>query len=281
MKLLITGGSGYAGSHLVRLAQQFGHQLSYTYFSADPLSGGVQIDLRRQDDVVNLVRELRPDVIVHMAGSNRSADMVTVIEEGTRAVVTAAEVCRARLIFMSTDVLFDGTSAPYKEEDPPTPPHPYGRAKANAEKIVAQWPNHVIVRPSLIYGLKQMDLGTTWMARSIKAGEQVTLFTDQWRSPVWVETLGQACLELAENEFVGILHVAGSQPLTRAEFGVKMLAWWGIEDRGNLRLAPTPTDAPWPLNTVLDITRAKRLLKTPFPGVNEVLEQGKIRSKMG
>lgn len=281
MKLLITGGSSYAGSHLVRLAQQLGHQLTYTYFSADPLSGGVQLDLRRQDAVVNLVRGLKPDVIIHMAGSNRSSDMVAVIEDGTRAVVKAAEECRARLIFISTDVLFDGTSAPYKEEDPPTPPHPYGQAKANAEKIVAQWPNHVIMRPSLIYGLKQIDLGTAWMVRSLKAGEQVTLFTDQWRSPVWVETLSHACLEVAENDYVGILHVAGSQPLTRAEFGVKMLTWWGIEDRKNLRLAPTPTDAPWPLNTVLDMTRAQRLLKTPFPGVDEVLEQGKIRSKKG
>ena len=69
--------------------------------------------------------------------------------------------------------------------------------------------NHVIIRTSLIYGLQLMDRGTAWMVETLRRGRPVTLFTNQRRNPVWVETLCQACLELVTHEYRGILNVAG------------------------------------------------------------------------
>jgi len=270
-RLLITGGSSYLGRHLTPPAA-VGRQVTYTYYTHDPLNlpGGVRLDLRDATAVTDLIRRTRPEAIIHTAGSNRVDDMHTVIVAGTRHVAQAAEAVNARLIHLSTDVVFNGRCAPYRESDPPTPLHAYGQAKAAAEEIVRTYSNHVIIRTSLIYGLEQMDRGTAWIAGALRAGQPVTLFTDQMRNPVWVQTLCQACLELAGADFVGVLNVAGRQALSRADFALRLLDWWGVQERATLSLGASDP-ARWPRDCTLDLTRATAVLQTPLPGVDELL----------
>ncbi len=198
IRLLITGGSGYLGRHLVGLAAaEYPGHFRYTVFSSDPLGRpeGTTLDLRDGPAVSRFVADFAPDAIIHTAGSNRTPDMTAVIVEGTRHVARAAARAGARLVHLSTDSIFDGTRAPYDETAAPAPLNDYGRAKAAAEAIVVEYPDAVIVRTSLIYGLDEMDNGTAWMAEALRAGRQVTLFTNQRRNPVWVESLCRACLE--------------------------------------------------------------------------------------
>ena len=273
LKLLITGGGSYLGRHLVPLARER-FESAYTVHSSDPLrlSNAHRLNIRDGAQVRRLVETLQPQAIIHTIGSNRGADMAAVIEEGARHVTAAAQAAGARLIHISTDVVFDGRDGPYDETASPTPLHTYGRAKATAESVVAAHPDHVIVRTSLIYGLAQMDHGTSWMATALQRGEPVTLFTDQLRNPVWVESLCRACLELVEDGYRGILNVAGSQELTRADFGLRMLDWWQIDQRETLHLSKSDGER-WPLDCRLDVARAQALLETPLPGVDEVLKQ--------
>lgn len=268
-RILITGGSSYLGQHLVPLAIQT-HTICYTFYQNDPLGlpSGRRLDVRDQTAVRQLVSEFEPHVIIHTVGSNRAADMEAVIRLGTTHITRAATA--ARLIHLSTDSIFDGRNAPYDESAPPTPIHAYGRAKAAAEAIVSQHHNHVIVRTSLIYGLSVMDHGTAWMARALQAGQPVKLFTNQHRNPIWAETLSQACLELADNDYTGVLNVAGRQVLSRAEFGLKMLDWWHVKPRQTLTTG-TAESGRWPLNCELDLSRATAILSTPLLGVDEVL----------
>ena len=272
-RLLITGGSSYLGQHLVPLALSQVPEVVYTFFNNDPLGlpQGRYLDVRDGVAVEALVAATHPDAIIHTAGSNRPAEtMKAVIREGTRHVAAAAATCGARLVHLSTDVVFDGRHPPYAETDEPTPLHAYGRAKAVAERIVARHPSHVIVRTSLIYGLQKLDRGTAWMVERLRASRPVTLFTDQIRNPVWVQSLSQACLELAQHDYVGILHVAGAQRLSRAEFGQRMLDWWGVDRRETLGFGPSDP-ARCPLDCTLDIRRAQAMLQTLLPGVDEVL----------
>lgn len=271
MHILITGGSSYLGRHLVPLAAQR-HAVCATSFSRPPddLPGGVRLDLRDAAAVMQLGDDWRPDVIIHLAGSNRTPDMEAVIVQGAAHVARLAERVQARLIHLSTDVLFDGTAAPYDETAEPTPIHAYGRAKAMAERLIATWPNHVIVRTSLIYGLRSPDAGVEWMQRALAAGETITLFTDHWRNPVYADHLAQACLELAELDDTGVLNVAGEQALTRADFAGKLLTYWGVPLTGRVRCAPDESGR-FPRDCRLALERARRLLRTPLWGVDEVL----------
>ncbi len=228
------------------------------------------MDIRDKTAVFHLINTFKPQIIIHTAGSNRGDDVEGVIRLGAAHVTQAATAVGARLIHLSSDLVFDGTAPLYGETAVPTPITPYGRAKAEAEEIVAQHENHVIIRTSLIYSLTTMDHGTRWMAEALRAGETVTLFDNQFRNPVWMQTLCAACLELAANEFTGVLHVAGRQALSRAEFGLKMLAWWGIEERGTLTIAPSVGDR-WPLDCRFDLGLGTAVLDTPLLGVDEVI----------
>ena len=272
-RLLITGGSSYLGQHLVPIALNHFDKLTYTYFSNDPLQlpQGVQLDVRDETAVSNLVQQTNPDVVIHLAGSNRGSDMENVIRLGTQSIVSAAKQQQARLIHLSTDSIFKGDAAPYDESAPPNPVNAYGFAKADAETIVQQHSNHAIVRTSLIYGLQIMDRGTEWMAQSLAEGKPVTLFDNQVRNPVWVDSLCHACLELCTHTFTGILNVAGQQVMTRAEFSLKLLDWWQIRPRATLSIAPSQGNK-WPLNCELDLDLVTAVLKTSLPGVDDVLK---------
>lgn len=267
MRLLITGGSGYLGQHLVPQARSAGHDVTYSYFSADPLQlpHGLACDLRDRHAVQNLVRAIQPEAIIHTAGSNRTPDMSNVIIEGTRHLVESAP--NLRFIHLSTDVLFDGKQAPYDESAEPSPLHPYGQAKALAERIVQNHPNHVIVRTSLIYGRQKMDMGTLWMREALQKGEPVTLFRNHWRNPVRVEQLAQACLELLQHNHQGKLNVAGAQYLTRVDFALKMLAYWGISAE-KIAIADD-LSGRFPLDCRLIIDKARTILQTPLSGVDD------------
>ncbi len=275
-RVLITGGSSYLGQHLTPLAQNE-HEVCYTYFNQDVLAlpGGIQLDVRQETAVARLIATFRPQVIIHTVGSNRGTDVRGVIETGTRHVVQAAQATQARLIHISTDSIFNGRTddphpPPYDENAPPSPVNEYGRAKAAAEAIVRQHLNHVIIRTSLIYGRRVIDHGTAWMARALQAGQPVTLFSNQIRNPVWVHTLSLACLELINHPYTGTLNVAGEQILSRAEFSLKMLDYWGIQPRHTLTIGPSQ-NAAWPLDCRLKLNLARQLLRTPLPGVDEVL----------
>lgn len=269
-RVLITGGSGYLGQHLVPLAVDC-YNVHHTFFQNEPLAlpGASRLDLLDRDAVLSLVEQFRPEIIIHTVGSNRPPNMEAVIQDGTRHMVEAARLSQARLVHLSTDVVFDGRHGPYRESDPVNPRHAYGRAKAAAEEIVSSHPDHVIIRTSLIYGLNIIDHSTKWIAAALRAGQEVTLFDDQWRNPVWVNSLSRACLELIESAYQGILHVAGQQAVTRAEFGLKLLNWWGVADRPTLRIGPS--DDRWPRDCRLDITLAQKLLNTRLPGLDDVL----------
>jgi dTDP-4-dehydrorhamnose reductase len=269
-RMLITGGSSYLGQHLVPLAAA-AHIVHYTYHQSPPnLSApGSPLDVRDETAVHTLITSFQPDVIIHLAGSNRGRDMASVIRLGAGSIVWAAQEVGARLIHLSTDSIFAGDAAPYDETAVPTPINAYGRAKADAEAIVRQHPNSVIVRTSLIYGLAQMDQGTRWMADALAQSQPVTLFSNQIRNPIWVDSLCHALLELAHHSYTGVLNVAGRQVLSRADFALRMLDYWQVQPRDTLTIAPS--DGRWPLNCELDVRRAAAVLQTPLPGVDEVL----------
>lgn len=270
MTVLIAGGGGFLGQHLVPMAaaQQ---TTAYTYFSQNPheLGNGHQLDLRNRDAVLQLVQRLQPSAIIHLGGSNRTPDMYNVIVEGTRNLAEAAGQVNARLVHMSTDVLFDGTAGPYLESAEPTPIHDYGRAKAESEALAAAHDNQVTVRTSLIYNEDNAG-SVAWMQQALARGEQITLFANQLRNPIQANDLARACLELASHAHVGVLNVAGPQNVTRAYFGRKFTQRFKLPT-DKIRDLPD-TSGNYPLDVRLDTTLAQTILQTKLRGVDKVFD---------
>ena len=179
---------------------------------------------------------------------------------GSENVARAAAAVGARLVHLSTDVVFDGRKgAPYVEEDPLSPVTQYGHAKAEAEMRVAlAHPDALLVRTSLTYG------GRTPSKHELAADDPgFTFFTNEIRSPVQVTDLAQALLELAELDTAGPLHVAGRR--RRLARRVRRA------DPRAARSARAPAPETRPLDCSLDSSRARALLRTRLRGVREVL----------
>ncbi|MBN1315190.1 MAG: SDR family oxidoreductase [Anaerolineales bacterium] len=281
-RLLIIGGSSTLGRVIVRKALADWQVLATYWKNSDPLdpysnketTERCQLDIRKRDEVEKCMVAFRPDVIIHTAGSNQSDDMEQVITLGARNITRSIAGSNTRLIHLSTDVVFNGQNAPYDETAAPSPIHAYGRAKAESEAIVTKdLTDFVIIRTSLIYSLTGQDHQSAWMKRVSLTNNPVTLFTDEFRCPVWVESLADACLELASNPFSGILHVAGDQRQNRWEFGKSLFRAWGIPTPPTIRPGEMPDRLVMtrPKDCTLDINLAKNILNTPLPGVDDVL----------
>ena len=301
--ILITGGSGHLGRWVVRLAKgQRGLRepasgvVTATYLTHPVREAGIhwrQLDVRDGKAVARLITETRPEVVIHTAALNpgQGADFDAVNAVGSRHVAKAAARVGARLIHVSSDVIFDGHKGNYVEQDPPSPITPYGRSKALAEEEVrASGAQAVIVRTSLIYGpavgsdptpdndtpWQVWDRQTRWVVGDLKAGKPVRLFTDERRCPIRVESLAAALLELAQSDQWqaipgGTLHVAGSQPLSRYQFGLRLSRFHGADPLGIVPTSSRASGLIRPLDCTLDCSRARTLLQTPLPGVDQVL----------
>ena len=248
--LLVTGGSGYLGRELLRQSPGAIGASRGT---------GVRLDVRDAAAVRAELDSLRPAAVIHTA--YRQDDRATTFD-GAVAVAEAAAAARARLIHLSSDLVFDGENdAPYTEEDEPNPITAYGRDKADAERAVLEaHPGALVVRTSLLYG--GVEPGPQ---ERMAADPKAVFFTDEIRSPVHVADLAAALLELAGGAQAGILHAAGGDALSRFEFAC-LLARRPV--RG---ISLAESEHVRPRDCSLSSARAGELLRTRLRGAREVL----------
>ena len=271
-KLLLTGSGGYLGHRVAQLASEW--ELAHSWHANAPDSAlpgaALQLDLCDSRAVHAAIARQQPEAIIHAACSNRSE---AAIVPAARNLAQAAAEHAARLVHVSTDMVLDGNRAPYTDDATPNPLHPYGEAKAAAERIIAaHCPAAAIVRTSLIFGIEPLDHQTRWLAADAAARRPIRLFTDELRCPTWVDTLARALLELAAGDYAGPINIAAPQALNRWEFGLKMLALLGMEPSANVRPAlQAESGLTRPADLTLKVSRAQSLLRTPLLTVDEAI----------
>jgi dTDP-4-dehydrorhamnose reductase len=242
--LHVTGATGYLGSELVRRV---------------PGASTERVEVRDADAVTEFLRRVRPGAVIHTAYRQDGPGAHEVTVDGAENVARAAAAVGARLVHLSTDVVFDGRKgAPYVEDDPLSPVTDYGRAKAEAEVLVAlAHPEALIVRTSLIYG------GAEPSKHEVTVHDpSFTFFTNEIRNPVQAGDLAEALLELVELDASGPLNVAGADAVSRAAFAELITG---------TPVSSARAPATRPLDCSLDSSRAQAMIRTRLRGVREVL----------
>ena len=269
----VTGAGGLIGNDLVRTAPQFVHDARVVALTRERLdltdSAAVRAQFQRQ----------RPQLVVHCAALSRSPECEAnpVLARRLNIEVTAllAELAaEIPLVFLSTDLVFDGRTGSYDETARVNPLGVYAETKAAPEQILLSNPNHTVIRTSLNGGTSPTgDRGfNEQMRRAWQAGRTLRLFTDEFRSPIPAEVTARAIWELATLNKPGLYHVAGSERMSRWQIGQLLAARWPqLKPRIEPGSLKDYRGAPRAPDTSLNCARAQKLLSFLLPGLTEWL----------
>lgn len=234
-KLLITGASGFLGWNLCHIAKDREWKVCgtiFNHFIEIPNLTTAKVDLRNDRAVEDLLDEFRPSAIVHTAAQSNPNFCQNYADESYDINVTAAvllaQLCVDRhiqYIFTSTDLVFDGLNPPYRESDPVSPISYYGEQKAIAEqKILEIYPQSTICRMPLMFGMApptSTSFIQPWL-KSLREGKELSLFIDEFRTPVSASTAAKGLLLALAQKVPGILHLGGKERISRYQFGLLM-----------------------------------------------------------
>jgi dTDP-4-dehydrorhamnose reductase len=272
---IITGAAGLIGQYLVRSAPRWAPE-----WDVEGLTRA-QLDLTDRPSVSSVFQRYNPDLIIHCAALSRTKDCERDPEKAKRVNVDAtgllAQLARnTRFIFLSSGEVFDGSAAWYDESSEPNPTNVYGRTKLEAERAVLSNPSHTVVRIVLTAGTS--DTGDRSfvedMSRAARAGNDVTLYADEFRCPLPAGVIARALWELVNQEAFGLYHLGGTERLSRWDIGQLLLPWY-LELQGRLikGSARSHPGAPRPIDLSLNCDKLQTLLSFPIPGFRSWLAE--------
>ncbi len=286
MKILVTGAGGLLG-HWVGLAAQGPHEVLAQWRREPPpksLTRQVRLDLVDAAVLRDALERWAPDAVIHCAAMadpgacERAPDEAQAINlDSTRTIARYCGDSGCRLVFVSTDLVFDGRRGGYAENDAVSPISRYAETKVLAEaEVRGSCLDHAIARSALLYGpsLSGNRSSDEVILGSLRAGRPVQLFVDEYRTPACAPDLAQALVSLAESNFRGTVHCGGSERISRFDLGVKFCRAAGLDPARIIRARVSdfqgvPPRAP---DVSLDSGLLRRLLGRGLVGVDEGLK---------
>jgi len=265
-RVLIVGATGLLGKALIENCPA-NIQLFVTYLR-DCWKGALpcpsmRLDVSDRQEILRVINEWAlPDIVIHAAGigdvdfaeNNRSLSRAVNVE-GVNNIINACKEGNIKLIYVSSNAVFDGKTPPYAEDSSRRPVNYYGHLKVEAEDLVLKSGlNCCIVRAVLMYGWhfhqSRANKVTNWI-RSLSEGKEIYVVNDRYSQPLWVEDCSNLIWEVANQNKLGVYHVSGNDRITLVEFAQKAAEVFGL-DGGLIKSVPSsyfPQIAPRPVDT--------------------------------
>jgi dTDP-4-dehydrorhamnose reductase len=245
MNILITGAAGFLGWHITLdlTRDNSVYAIAHRHSPAIDDVRWIPFDLGSAAGIESIFAITKPEVVIHTAALTNVAycekhrkETIRINIKATERIAEQCERNDAYLIYSSTDLVFDGFRGNYTENDQPNPISFYARSKRLAEEIIQNiGPKHTIVRFALLYGppapYNRSFLG--WMEDGFKNNKEVTLFTDQYRTPIYVGNAVELIRRLIERRttppLLKLIHAGGPERVSRVEIGTVFCEIFGYD----------------------------------------------------
>jgi dTDP-4-dehydrorhamnose reductase len=287
-RILITGGTGLLGQALLSSAPPdpslFGTYLPDKAPSSELACPFFPLDVRDAAQVAQVFDRVRPDLVIHAASigsvdysEHHREESWAVNVGGTHNVGYACAHHHAKLIFISSNAVFDGEHPFYAEEAPVNPINYYGQLKVEGEEWVkSSGLDYAIVRPILMYGwhlpIERGNWVTTWI-RTLGQGQRVKVVNDTRTKPLFARNCAEAIWAVVAQNRTGVYHVAGADHITLHELALKTAEVFGL-DASLIDPVPSsyfPEIAPRPRDTSFDTSKMEKELGVRPWGVQDGL----------
>jgi dTDP-4-dehydrorhamnose reductase len=227
MKFLVTGSAGLVGSQVVKDLTKQNHTVYSCYHDEKPSHGtSIQLDITDQDKIIQILQEIKPDRIIHLAAMTdvdqcETQQELAILLNAKSTEILAKQAAKQNIFFVyvSTDYVFDGIKGMKKEDDSTNPLGFYGKSKLEGEftlnKLASSW---CIARTSTPFGIHHKKKSfPLWVQESLEAKKEIPVLVDQFTSPTYVPNLSKMLIEVATRQITGILHLSGATRISRYE----------------------------------------------------------------
>jgi len=272
MKFLVTGAAGLVGSQVVKDLLKQNHTVYSCYHDDKPSHGNlIHLDLTDQNKIIQTLKEIKPDRIIHLAAMTNvnlcetEKELATLLNvKSTETIAKQAAKQNIFFLYASTDYVFDGINGMKKETDLPNPLGFYGKSKLKGEtvlnNIASDW---CIARTSTPFGIHhKKKTFPLWVKENLQLKKEITVLDDQFTSPIYVPNLSKMLIEVTTREITGIIHLAGATRISRFELAELVADKLSLDKE---LLIPTKMDemnwkAQRPKDSSLDVSLATKIL---------------------
>ncbi|MBI2674990.1 MAG: SDR family oxidoreductase [Candidatus Aenigmarchaeota archaeon] len=237
MKCLVIGATGLVGSAVTNSLGKADIKVYGTYVSRHA-KGFMKTDIRDRKSLGKAFEKARPDVALLTAAlawvdycETHKEEAWGINVEGTKNVARFCKEQGCKMVFISTDYVFDGLHGPYSEEGKPNPINWYGKTKLEGERIVNRLEDHLIIRTNNVFNFNEPKNFVTRLIAQNRKGIEVNVANDQYGNPTFAPNLADAITELLWKDRDGLYNICGKSWVTRYEFSMMLADMLKLDKR--------------------------------------------------
>ena len=276
--ICIIGSSGLLGSKLIE--SNLGYNIIGTYNkTVFPHSNQklIKVNIKNFKDCQQILYH-KPSSIINAAAITNvdyceefKDEAYAVNVQGTQNLIKIAKSIGSKFIHISSDGIFSGKMSLYDEEQKPEPVNYYGKTKLESEKIVKEYPNHLILRTNLLYGILKTPVNgrsdytkktnfPLWILSELQKNRILKIAGDQFSNPTLADNLAKIIFKMIDKNLVGTFHVSDLTCISRYDFSVKIAEKFGHSKNliKKISLSELNQLAPRPKITCLDCTKIQK-----------------------
>lgn len=275
MRVLITGSSGMLGKDVFQhLAKKGFEVFGVDLVKSDLLPEVSQYvgDVTKKEFILPLLNTISPDVIIHCAAivnlnfCEKKPALAYLLHSETTRFFSSYNPEKTKLIYISTDSVFDGEKGNYTETDTPNPVNYYAKSKLEGENAAQLNPNHIIIRTNIFgFNIPLKSSLAEWAIKKLEAKNSIHGFTDVIFNAIYTKHLSEIIGSLIKKDFRGLINIASKNAISKYEFLVKIAKALNISTELVKKSNSTTIhfDVPRPLNTYLNIQKLESLFPVP------------------